>query len=180
MKSYLLILVLFVGISLNAQNGKGVNSEFNKKYKKSLSSKTGTLSTDEFVKMKSSLSEELQINLEENKAVVVHYFQYGKNCILAGYKDKEILHVLNNIYRLASSAEKRFNIKNYYVYNSNSFFEFLLVNQQPFVLDSGFFKEVIFTEDKNCQTVYILKNNGEYLICYGEDISDEIEVFLSN
>lgn len=179
MKLYLLLLSMLVGISLNAQNRKDVNSEFNKQYKKSLSSKTGTLSTDEFFQMKSSLSKELQINLNENKAVVIQYFQYGKNCLLAGYNHEDVLNILNNMYRIASSAEKRFNIKNYYVYNSNSFFESILVNQESFVLDSDFLKEVIFTEDKNCKSFYLLKDNGEFLICYGEDNYDDIEAFLS-
>lgn len=171
---------MFVGFSLNAQNRKGVTTEFNGKYKKSISSKKGILSGEAFTKMKSSLSKELQINLENNKAVVIHYFQYGKNCLLAGYNDEDVLNILNNMYRIANSAENRLNIKNYYVYNSNSFFESILVNQESFVLDSGFFKETLFTEDKNCEAFYVLKDNGEFLICYGEDNYDDINSFLSN
>lgn len=179
MKYFILIFLFILQFPVNAQDKQVVNTEYNKKYKKSISSKTGSLSTADFVKMKSSLSNELQINFEENKAIVIHYFQYGSNCILAGYNDEDVLGILNNIYGIANSKEKRFKVKNYFVYNSDSLFEPLLKNEESLILDSGFFKETIFTENKNCQGFYLLKYNGEYLIFYGSDYFDEIEAFLT-
>lgn len=179
MKYFFLVLIFVLGLSLNAQKKQVVNREYNKKYKKSISSKTGSLSSADFIKMKSSLSKELQINFEENKAIVIHYFQYGSNCILAGYNDEDVLGILNNIYGIANSKEKRLNVKNCFVYNSDSLFEPLLKNEESFILDSGFFKETIFTENKNCEGFYLLKNNGEYLLFYGSDYFDEIEAFLT-
>lgn len=180
MKKYIFILFLIIGFSAKPQEKNLANSEYNKKYKKSITSKHGRLSTDELSEMKSSLAKELQISLENNKALVIYYFQHGKNCLLASYNYEGVLNILNNKYRIANSAEKRFNIKSYYVYNSNSFFNTLLAKQEAFILDSGFFKNVLFKEDRNCEGFYILKENGDYMRYYGSDYSDEIENFIIN
>nr|WP_297308446.1 hypothetical protein [uncultured Flavobacterium sp.] len=173
------LFFLFFCFSVNAQNKPDVNTEYNKKYKKNITTKKGILTQDEFIILKYSLSKELQINLEENDAIVIHYFQYGKNCILADYNNEDVLNILNNMYQISSSTEKRFNLKNYYVYNSNSFFDSILSQERTFILDSGFFKDSIFTEEKNCNAFYLLKNNREYMLYYGSDYNDEIENFLT-
>jgi len=178
MKKNILLLFLLLGFIAKSQNRSEVNTEFNDKYKKSKTSKTGTLPKDELFKIKDSLEDELQIKFVDEQTIVIHYFQYGSNCLIADFSEVDFSRVLNNIYRISNSTEKRLNLKNYFVYNSNSFFESTLSKEEAFVLDKGFLKESIFTEDENCEGFYLLKSDGRFLLYYGEDYFDDIENFL--
>lgn len=179
MKISTLLLFLLLSFITNAQNRSEVNTEFNKKYKKSKTFKTGTLSKDELSEIKNSLEIELHTKFVDEQTIVIHYFQYGSNCLIADFSEVDFSGVLNNIYRISNSTEKRLNLKNYFVYNSNSFFKSILSEQDPFVLDTGFLKESIFNKDENCGGFYLLEKDGTFLLYYGEDYSDEIENFLT-
>jgi len=169
------ILILF--ITLYSCDSTRINTDASKNaYSKSVKSFSGKLNTEDFKQIRESIVKELNIQIPEDKSILINYFQNGEYCILYGINDKKV--VVDNKVRISSDVSKKNKTIDFFIYSEDALNKEVLENREQFILDSGFFSENIFKLKENCEGFYILKPNGEYFIYYGSDYYSEVQKIL--
>lgn len=174
----LLVIVSSCSTQKNASETKKVNTKINGKYKKSVKKFNGQLSRVEYLKLKNDIEKELNVEIPKDKSILINYNQGASNCFLAGYKQQDFSDIINNVINISNRMSKEFGAVDFFIYSENAFNKEVFESKKVYRLDSGFFYNSIFTLHENCEAFLILKPNGDFLKCYGEDYFTGVENFL--
>lgn len=175
--SFLLFSIFY--FSQTFFNGEIVNTDpQNRKFRKSRQFFYGQLTNQEYLDKKSLIEKELETIIPQGKSIFITYEQAAKNCSLISYGSLKNYHNLH--VKIAKHISSQNNAEPFFIFKDDSFpnvKKFTEINVN-FKLDSGFFSENIFTLQENCEAFFILKPNGNYLICYGTDSFSYASDFL--
>tara|TARA_R110002012_G_scaffold262473_2_gene444756 strand:+ start:483 stop:1064 length:582 start_codon:yes stop_codon:yes gene_type:complete len=184
MRKTLLILtsltILYSCSNILNINGLEVNKELNKSYRESNESILGIFTNKEYEEIKSSIQKSLNAVIPDGKSIIIHYEQAGENCLLADSDSTSISIVADNGKRISNRMSKSYNAVDFFIYTEDSFFKNIYESKYYYQQDQGFFKNYIFTKQKNCSGFFILKPDGEFMIYYGEDYFTEVENFFNS
>ena len=184
MNYILKVSCLFIGVffmSCGTQKNKesnSVNTSFNSKYSKSRKSFEGDLSGQEYYVLKTKIEKELGVKIPRGKSILINYKQYGSNCFSYGLSRRSKRDIAASTIRISSRMSKEYNAEDFFVYSNNALNKECYEDVKDYKLDSGFFKDLIFTLEENCTAFFIVKPNGNFLKYYGEDYFTEVKNFL--
>lgn len=175
------LLIGFLFISCGSQENiktNKVNTSFDSNYKESRKTFEGDLNGQEYELLKTKIEKELNVKIPQGKSILIHYRQYGSNCFLKGKGRKLKSKVMKNVFNNSAKIRTTYNVKDFFIYSNDALNKEYYEGVKEFQLDSGFFKELLFTLEENCSAFFVLKPNGEFLKYYGEDYTTEIINFL--
>ncbi|MFV0211951.1 hypothetical protein OBK22_09140 [Empedobacter falsenii] len=178
-KLYLIISIINCTFGF-AQNsiGSKINTKINNDFISSIKSFVGKLNPEEYKETRKEILKELKVEIPEEKAILIHFYQYGVNCYEYGLKERNALGVIQNTIKISSKISKENNTIDFFIYTSNALHKERIQGKNIFILDSGFFEKNIFTLKENCRAFFILKTNGEFMKYYGSDYFTEVSNFL--
>ena len=174
-------LILFnISFICNAQTNSAekINTEINKEFYASHKSFSGKLNADELKNIKLLIGQELNLEIPDNKSIIINYYQYGKNCFEYSNNNKDDEIMIEKSVKISSRIAKDLNAIDFFIYSENALHKEIIEKRNDFIKDSGFFSDIIFTLHENCQAFFILKPNGEFLKHYGTDYFSIINAFL--
>ncbi|WP_144282233.1 hypothetical protein [Chryseobacterium echinoideorum] len=178
-KKLLLILILNLFFSCNAQNKhEKRNTKINESYLLSRKQFQGKLDSVQLKQIRTLITNELKVEIEEDKSIFINYFQYAKNCSEYSLKEKYANQLIDNYIKLSSKISTTHHAVDFFVFTNDAVNKERFEKRENYIKDSGFFAQTIFTLQENCRAFFLLKPNGEFLKHYGSDYFIEVENFL--
>ena len=153
-----------------------INSTYNSAYKKSIEEFYGYFDTEDLKLIKEKLQEKSKHKIDFSKTIFIKYLQSGDNCIIEKIVDYAT--VLKNIKSQNSKLSELHNVESFLIFSPTFFQSYYLNEQKDWILDKGFFKNIIFKKNKNCSSFLAIKPNGNYYLYYGEDSFSEANAAL--
>lgn len=148
-----------------------------REYQKSVKTVKGTYELSKYNEMIEKLGIALKVKLPSDKAVVVNFRQDAVNCIPMRFDYCKMTYSSYDLYgRFIDTSQAL----NFFVATEDSPTKDCYPAEANRIIDSGFFKNEIFTNTDNCEALYILRPDRKYLIKYGGDYADLISEFLAN
>ncbi|KFF00867.1 hypothetical protein IX39_09690 [Chryseobacterium formosense] len=155
-----------------------VNTKFNESYSLSRKKFHGKLDSEQLIQIRTLIVNELKVEIDEKKSVLINFYQYGKNCYEYGLIEKDAQTVIDNSINISSRMSKKYDATDFFVFTEESLNKERFEKRKNFIQDSGFFDQTVFNLKENCRAFFILKPNGEFLKYYGSDYFTEVENFL--
>ncbi|KUJ55577.1 hypothetical protein [Chryseobacterium aquaticum] len=178
--SSIVILNFFFCCNAQAEKKQKINTKFNSDYFKSRKKFYGKLTPEQLKNIRFLIGDELKIELDENKSILINYHQYGENCYVYKLNNKDAEKVIDNTINISSRISEKNNTEDFFIYSDDAFNVERYEKRNNFVKDSGFFSQTVFTLKENCTAFFILKPNGEFLKQYGFDYFTDVENFLKS
>ncbi|MGX9987543.1 hypothetical protein [Soonwooa purpurea] len=138
----------------------------------------GKLNNDEYQNIKLQLELELKTKFPEEKSIFINFEQAAANCSLLKGNKKYLQSYHNMSVNISNRISKENNAIDFFIYDNNTFLKTYVLKNVNYKQDSGFFAKNIFTEKDNCEAFFILKTDGNFLICYGTDSFSYASNFL--
>ena len=155
-----------------------VNSNANGDYRSSIHEIRGKLNESEKVLMLKNISKALDTSLTPDKTQLIHYKQSAPNCFLSDSLTSDDRIAFKHDMRVLNKISRKYNVQSFYVFEQNAPITGFLLEQNEFLLDSGYFYNDIFTEHENCGAFLMIMPDGRFIKYYGEDYYSLIIDFL--
>ena len=179
LKILLSIIILNLFFTCNAQKKQEkVNTKFNESYSISRKKFQGKLDSEQLKQIRTLVSDELKVEINENQSLLINFHQFGENCYEYSLEEKDAQRVIDNCISISSRIARNYNVVDFFIFTDNALNKERFEKRRNFIKDSGFFSQIIFTLQENCRAFFILKPNGEFLKYYGSDYFTEVENFL--
>lgn len=186
--SFLLnVLIIFLVSSCKSSKDKltreqlrVVNSSYNKKYKESKTDIIqGKLDNEKYILLLNSIENEGAVSLDYKLPVIIHFKQFGKNCIAASGRISKQEFYENNFIENYKNLASSYDAQNLFIYTEDWLFSEIFKKIKKYKLDTGFFKNQIFKSRANCSAFFVILPSGEFYQYYGEDYFSKIEEILA-
>ncbi|HET8839645.1 MAG TPA: hypothetical protein VFM82_11695 [Flavobacteriaceae bacterium] len=156
-----------------------INTELNEESRASRKTFYGKLEEEEYSQIREMIETELGTSIPEDKAILINFEQYGRNCRKLILPEENLRSLIHNIVEISNRISAEKNTADFFIYTKNVPFKKLYEENESFQLDPGFFSKNIFTLHENCSGFFILKTNGEFMKRYGGDYFTHVQNFLN-
>ncbi|OYU85736.1 MAG: hypothetical protein CFE24_00585 [Flavobacterium sp. BFFFF2] len=144
-----------------------------------LKSNKGKFNEKELSSFRDTLSKIFKRNLPEQYPILVKYCSKGDECILLRFSKYEQFSTINRSISISEELCQEFNAINLCVYTKDCEFKDLLVARNNFVLDSGFIKDNIFYNNRDCEGFILVKPTGNFYKYYGSDYYSIVKSYFN-
>ncbi|MFP4846605.1 hypothetical protein [Winogradskyella sp. PE311] len=181
----LLTLIFFTSCGANKNSipendlNNNINNKYNKQYRNSVDGRFGKMGSATLGQFYEALGQNLNINIDTSKTILINYLQKGDNCIVRSGDEKYEKNVLKTYKNMSDRISKIYDTKNILVLTKNSYFSKYAEDNTDWLEDNNFIKNNIFTSNKNCSGFFILRTDGKFYKYYGEDYFSIVKKLLS-